>query len=188
MNYKVKIKGITPYMQHRMDDKKLADWQINRKHIIERDDINSEEMKLAQFHSYINNEGKFYLPCEHIRAALINGGTFLKSKVGVRTKSMKSIIAAMFMVNPEEILLPEFDTIDKRSAVNRNVKARIIVIRPKWTNWSVEFTLNTGQDTFTVAQLTELINTTGMYVGIGSYRPTNNGYFGRFELESLEKI
>ena len=61
MNYKVKIKGITPYMQHRMDDKKLADWEVNRKHIIERDDINSEEMKLAQFHSYINKVLNFII-------------------------------------------------------------------------------------------------------------------------------
>lgn len=187
MKYKVKIKGITPYMQHRMDDKKLAEWEINRKHIIEREGLNDEDLKIAQFHSYINEKGQFYLPSEHIRAALINGGTFLKSKVGARTKSMKSIVAAMFMISPEEIIIPEFDTIDKRSAVNRNVKARIIVIRPKWNNWEVEFTLNTGQNTFTDSQLIELINTTGMYVGLGSYRPTNNGYFGRFELVSLEK-
>ena len=187
MNYKVKIKGITPYMQHRMDDKKLEEWEKNRKHIIERDDINQEDMKIAQFHSYINKDGNFYLPCEHIRAALINGGTFLKSKVGVRTKSMKSIVAAMFMVNPEEIILPQFQEIDKRSAVNKNVKARVMVTRPKWTHWEIEFTLNTGQDTFTLSQITELINTTGNYVGLGSYRPLNNGYFGRFELISIEE-
>jgi len=30
---------------------------------------------------------------------------------------MKSIVAAMFMVNPEEIILPQFQEIDKRSAI-----------------------------------------------------------------------
>jgi hypothetical protein len=187
MIYKVKIKGITPYMQHRMDDKKLEEWEQNRKHIIERDDVNQEDLKRALFHSFVNLDGKFYLPCEHIRAALINGGTFLKSKVGVRTKSMKSIVAAMFMVNPEEIIMPTFDAIDKRSAVNKNVKARVITVRPKWTDWTAEFTLNTGEDSFTDTQILELLNTTGNYVGIGSFRPLNNGYFGRFQVENLER-
>ena len=49
MNYKVKIKGVTPYMQHRMDDKKLADWELNRKHIIEREGLNDQDLKIAQF-------------------------------------------------------------------------------------------------------------------------------------------
>jgi hypothetical protein len=55
------------------------------------------------------------------------------------------------------------------------------------TNWYIELTLNTGEDTFTLRQITELINTTGNYVGLGSYRPLNNGYFGRFELISIEE-
>jgi hypothetical protein len=171
-----------------MDDKKLEEWEQNRKHIIERDDVNQEDYKRAIFHSFTNEEGKFYLPCEHIRAALINGGTFLKSKVGVRTKSMKSIVAAMFMVNPEEIFLPDFDAIDKRSAVNKNVKARVMVVRPKWTKWTAEFKLCTGEDTFTDKQIMELLNTTGSYVGIGSFRPLNNGYFGRFQVKELERL
>jgi hypothetical protein len=182
VKYKVKIEGLTPYMQHRMDDQKLEDWEKNRKHIIERDDINKEDYVRALFHSFMTAENKFYIPAEHIRGALINGGTFLKSKVGVRTKSMKSIVAAMFIVTPEQIYLPEFTEIDKRSAVNKNVKARVIVVRPKWNEWQAEFTLNTGEDTFTEKQLLELLNTTGNYVGIGSFRPTNNGSFGRFKV------
>jgi hypothetical protein len=102
--------------------------------------------------------------------------------------SIETALVKAFELWAEEDINDKFDSIDKRSAVNRNVKARIIVIRPKWTNWSVELTLNTGKDTFTDAQLKELINTTGMYVGICSYRTTNNGFFGRIELESLEKI
>lgn len=189
MEFEVKIKGVTPMMQHRMDDKKLAEWEKNRKQIIERAGLNEEDVKLAEFHSYINPDtGKFYIPCEHIRAALINGGTFLKAKVGVRTKSLKSIVAAMFMVSPEEIPLPPFDTIDKRSAVNKNVKARIMVTRPKWLKWTADFILTIGEDTITTETIEELIKTTGTYVGIGSYRPLCNGYFGRFELISLKKI
>lgn len=100
---------------------------------------------------------------------------------------MKGIVAAMMQVSPEEIILPNYDTIDKRSAVNRNIKARVMVIRPKWTQWDAEFELIVDNETLTTEMITELITVTGNYVGIGSYRPTNNGYFGRFKPIEITK-
>jgi hypothetical protein len=117
--------------------------------------------------------------------AFINGGTYLKSKVGTKTKSMKGIIAAVMQINPEQIPIPDFDEIDKRSTVNKAVKARVIVIRPKWTKWEAEFDMILDNGTLTKEMLTELVSVTGNYVGIGSYRPTNNGYFGRFQLKDI---
>lgn len=188
MIYKVKIEGLTPYMQHRMDDVKLEVWEKNRRHIIERPDVNIEDIKRAEFHCYRGANEKCYIPAEQLRIAFINGGSYLKSKVGAgRTKSMKGVIAAVLRVSPEEITLPDYDMIDKRSAVNKNVKARVMVIRPKWAAWEAEFDLILDNETLTKEMLTELITTTGNYVGIGSYRPTNNGYFGRFKLISLDK-
>lgn len=189
LNYAVTIKGITPYMQHRMDDSKLETWEKNRRKIIEREDINKEDLLRALFHSYTDIEGQFYLPSEHIRVALINAGGYMKSKVGNARKSMKNVVAAMFIVNPEKIHLPAFDDVDKRSAVNKNVKARIIVIRPKWNaGWKVKFNLFIDDDTMTKETISELLNYAGRYVGLGSYRPANNGYFGRFEVDKIEKV
>jgi lambda repressor-like predicted transcriptional regulator len=182
MIYSVKIQGITPYMQHRMDDVKLEEWEKNRKQIIERPEVNQDDLKRAEFHCYRNDNGKCYIPAEQLRMALVNGGTYLKSKVGTKTKSMKGIIAAVLQVSPEEILLPDYEVIDKRSAVNKNIKARVIAIRPKWMEWEAEFDMILDNGTLTKEMIIELINVTGNYVGIGSYRPTNNGYFGRFKL------
>lgn len=187
MTYKVSIEGITPYMQHRMDDVKLDEWEKNRKQIIERPDLNIEDVKRAEYHCYRNREGKCFIPAEQLRIAMINGGTYLKSKVGTKTKSMKGIIAAVMRISPEDILLPDYDEIDKRSAVNRNVKARVMVVRPKWMQWGAEFDMVLDNGTLTKEMLTELVTVTGNYVGIGSYRPTNNGYFGRFKLKDISK-
>lgn len=189
LNFEVTIKGITPYMQHRMDDTKLEVWEKNRKKIIEREDVNKEDLLRANFHSYIDAEGQCYLPGEHLRVALINAGSFMKSKVGNARKSMKNIVAAMFTINPENINLPPFDEVDKRSAVNKNVKARVMVIRPKWNaGWKVKFNVFVDDNTMTKETVAELLNYAGKYVGIGSYRPTNNGYFGRFEVENIQRL
>lgn len=187
MIYKVEIEGATPYMQHRMDNVKLEEWEKNRKQIIERHDINQEDSKRAEYHCYRNKQGECFIPSEQLRIAFINGGTYLKSKVGTKTKSMKGIIAAVMQINPEMILLPDYDEIDKRSAVNKNIKARVIVIRPKWSKWTASFDMLLDNNTLTKEMLTELVDVTGNYVGIGSYRPTNNGYYGRFLLKSIER-
>lgn len=188
LKYSVTIKGVTPYMQHRMDDEKLAEWETRRKKIIERDNLDTEAEKLAAYHSFIDENGNFYLPSDHIRMSLINAGSFMKSKVGNARKSMANIVAAMFSINPEQIELPKFDTVDVRSAVNRNVKARIIVKRPKWMDWKAKFTLIIDDDTITKDTVADLLSYAGRYVGIGSYRPEHKGQFGRFEVENIERL
>lgn len=187
--FKVNLISVTPYMQHRMDDKTLEQWEKQRGKIIERGDVALEDLKRAEFHCYRDEKtGKCFIPAEHIRQSLINAGSFIKAKVGNSRKSMKNIVAAMFMVDPEKIFLPEFDEIDKRSAVNRNIKARVIVIRPKWQSIDITFDLLIDNDTITIETIRELFEYSGKYVGIGSYRPEHCGMFGRFDLKTIKEI
>lgn len=176
-------------MQHRMDDAKLDQWEKLRGPIHERPEVSHEDAIRAEYHCYRDREtDTCYIPSEQLRGAMINAGTYVKAKMGGRSKSMKTIVAAMFMVYPEQITLPEYDAIDKRSAVNRNVKARVITVRPRWNQWAVEFTLSVDEDSITIETITQILEYAGKYVGIGSFRPTNNGLFGRFKVSSIEKI
>lgn len=186
--YKVVIEGVTPYMQHRMDDVKLDQWEKLRPAIHERPDTAHEDVVRAEYHCYRSADGPCYIPSEHLRGAFINAGTFVKAKVGGSSKSMKTIVAAMFMVGPEEIHLPEFDAIDKRSAVNRNIKGRVIVVRPRWNRWGASFELSVDEDSISIDQVRQVVEYAGKYVGIGSFRPLCNGLFGRFELVSIERL
>jgi hypothetical protein len=189
--YKVKIKANPAYpfyMQHRMDDVSLEAWEKKRGKIIERSDISKEDQVRAEFHAYISADGKFYIPAEHIRGSLIIAGHYMKAKVGNVRKNMSNIVAGMFYVSPDELPLKQDYLIDKRSAVNRNVKGRIISIRPKWKDWETEFILEIDNDTITPETIRELITIAGNYVGIGSFRPDHKGQFGRFIIESFEEI
>lgn len=185
--YLVELKSKTPYLQHRMDDQKLEEWEKNRKLIIERDDISKEDSLRAEFHSYNDAEG-FFIPTEQFRSAFINAGAMVKAKVGNSKKSMKNIVAGMFFIKEEKIRLNKQYEIDKRSAVNRNVKARVICIRPKWNSWNGKITLQIDNDTITKETVQQIIEYAGQYIGIGSFRPTNNGMFGRFELINIKEI
>jgi len=187
-SYKVRIKGSSPYMQHRMDDQKLEQWEKERHMIIENLGLNTPDQVRAEFHCYRNDDGHCFIPSAQIKSALIEAGKLVKGKVGSATKSMKNIVAGMFLVTPEQILIPDYDQLDKRSAVNRNVKARIIVLRPKWSQWEAEFTLKVKIDTLTEDMIKNIIQYAGEYIGIGSFRPTNNGEFGCYDLVSFTEI
>jgi hypothetical protein len=189
--FKVKVKGITPYMQHKMNDQKLAEWEKQRGKIIERDGLSDEPHVTAAFHAYINKDGEYFMPPDHFKQSFIKGGAFVKAKVGNTTKSMKNIVAGMWRIQEREIPFRKFDEVDTRSAVNKNVKARIIVHRPLWNEWDAEFTLLIDDDSrngVTVETINSIISYAGRYLGVGSYRPEHTGEFGRFELESLKEI
>ena len=183
----VELESVTPYMAHRMDDTKLEEWEKNRKLIIERPDIAKEDQVRAEFHAYSDSEG-FYIPTDQLRGALINAGAMVKAKVGNAKKSMKNIVAGMFFIKEEKIRLPKEYEIDKRSAVNRVIKARIITIRPKWKSWKAKVTIQVDNDTITKETVEQIITYAGQYIGIGSFRPTNNGMFGRFTLIHIKEI
>lgn len=186
--YIINLKSLTPYMQHRMDDLSLSEWEKCRKQIIERPEVSQADSHRAEYHCYRNVDGQCYIPADHFRLSLINAGTYMKSKVGARSKSMKTIVAACFIVTPEEILMPDWDKIDKRSAVNKNIKARVMVVRPKWSEWRVSITLECHEPTITMETITRLFEYAGSFCGIGSYRPTNSGLFGRFEICDIQNI
>ncbi len=190
-SFKVKVVGVTPYMQHRMDDRKLSEWEKVRGNIVERDHLADTNEKTAAFHAYINGAGEYFIPAEHFKQSMIKAGSYVKAKVGATTKSMKSIVAAMWRINEIEIPFRKFDEVDSRSAVNKNVKARVMVHRPKWNTWEAEFTLTIDDDEkgkVTIETIESIISYSGRYLGVGSYRPEHTGEFGRFNTESITPI
>jgi len=168
-----------------MDAVKLEEWEKSHSKIIESRNLNTPDEKIAEFHCYRNEKGVCYIPCEHIKGALINAGTYIKSKVGSKSKSMQLIVAATFRLNDQLIPLPNWDAVDKRSAVNKVVKARIITIRPKWTKWETTFEMDVLEESIHKDMVRQLLEYAGTYVGIGSYTPIHKGEFGLFDAKII---
>lgn len=187
--FTIQVEGVTPYMQHRMDDIKLEQWVKERGPIYERYDISAPEV-VADFHShtYWDSRTEYFIPADHFRMSMIEAGKMVKGKVGGATKSMSNVVAALFTITPERIAIPKWSAIDKRSAVNRNIKGRVIVIRPKWEKWQADFTLTVDENSIQNEMIAKIIEYSGKYIGVGSYRPQNKGQFGRFNLVSIINI
>lgn len=189
--FNVKVVGVTPYMQHRMDDLKLEAWVKDRGPIYEKYDISNPDV-IADFHSHTIRESvdrlSYHIPSDHFRMSMIEAGKMVKGKVGGSMKSMANVVAGLFTVTPEHIYIPKWQTFDKRSAVNRNIKGRVIVIRPRWNEWRAEFVLTVDEDSITSETIQSIIEKSGKYIGIGSYRPQNKGQFGRYQIEDFRAV
>jgi len=179
---------MSKYMQHRMDDVDLAIWEENHGNIVDRPEIPKEDKVRADYHCHRADDNRCYIPAEQIEQSLINGGTQVKSKMGNSRRSMTNIVAGQFEVFPERIFIREYDEIDKRSAVNKNNGARVITVRPKWIDLTIEFDLHVNNDTITHTTIKQILYHAGTMFGIGSYRPQHKGKFGVFEVTSFKEL
>ena len=60
-NYTVKLKSKSPYMQHRMDDQKLEEWERNHALTVTRPDVAQADAVRAEFHCYRNQIGRAHV-------------------------------------------------------------------------------------------------------------------------------
>lgn len=75
---------------------------------------------------------------------------------------------------PERLFLP--------SDGRRGSGSRVKKIYPLIQKWEGELEIIVTDDTITQKVLQEHLEAFGKYIGIGRFRPANNGYYGRFEV------
>jgi len=134
---------------------------------------------------YRTVEGKIYQPAIHFEGAMIKGACQIQWK---GKKTFKDIVAQSVMVMPREI---PFKTpkdakfaIDITTCVIPATRGRIPVARPRWDEWSFEFTIiNENTDDLDGETLKNILIEAGK-IGVGTFRLK----YGKFEVVSFEKI
>jgi len=182
------------YMQDRFDDQTFEAWLKNRGQLIEgRNLANDSPEAKAEFSCYRDDEGKCYFPNIHLKQALINGATQVKSKVGTGRRSMSAHAAAFFEIFPEHISVRNWDVVDKRPAVNRKAGARVMKYRPRWNDLKISFELIIKNDNiFTDDSIFDdkkgIFYFAGTMFGCGNYTPLHKGEFGTFTVVKWKEL
>jgi hypothetical protein len=188
--FEVKITGITPYMQHRMDTGALIDYEekaLQSEEVSKKTKKSKKESKTpeekADLVAYKNEKGEYYIPSEHFEQCFIKAGRFVKAKIGGTNMSLKTLVAAEWTIFPEHIPIKKYDEVDVRTGVNQRTGARITTYRPRWNEWECKFILfvDDEDNDFPQATVEKIISAGGRLQGIGSYRPEHTGRFGRFK-------
>lgn len=190
--FKVRIKGVTPLMHHRMTEDALASLLGDKGEKKKAKEVLTPR-EIAARHVYQFESGECYIPTTYISGAFMHVASDYKQKNSQR-KSYKAIAGGIFRPEQEHaLLLDEADQpitrweVDMRKGTNHKAGA-VAVCRPRFERWISEFTASIHTDLITPETALEILNDAGMRAGIGSFRVAKGGYFGQFQVTHFEPI
>ena len=143
---------------------------------------------------HVNEEGFVLIPPMAFKNCLSEIAKFLGEQIPGKGKNTytKHFEAGVMVVDP--IVLPikkddvqgewYFVPADGKRGSGKRVKKCFPVIR----EWSGELIAYILDDTVTLEVYEKHLKEAGNFIGIGRFRPRNNGFYGRFIVESVKEI
>lgn len=129
--------------------------------------------------------GQLYLPALQFRQSVIYASR--GKKQGKR--SAASMLSAALFVAADKFPLTDVKgepiktyTIDSRTGVIPSTGGRIFIHRPMIEHWACWVGFNLDLEIFSEKVIADLLQEAGIISGVGDYRPSCGGWFGRFKL------
>ena len=184
---KVQIEGRTPLLMNRFSGE--AELELSAGHRpTTRKKLPPREA--AEQSAYMDRKTKqLYFPGTNILACLIEAGKFFKlGKNKVTTTSGTLLTGGVHI----EELVCKFGTkkfeVDSRRVVNPSTRGAVLRHRARLDKWKLSFTLEVDEEIFAVDLIRDIVDAAGKRVGLGDYRPTKKGTFGKFKVSGWEVL
>ena len=179
-NVEFEVRGLSPLLCHNPAAMNHPD--ANRR---------PEGRKQAEMGVYKNKVGQFTLPVTHFRNALLYGAKSQKiaNAENKRTGAVGLLLGSVFVNEdvPEMIILdartmkPFKDyEVDTRSVIIN--ESRVPCSRPMFRPWAGKFILHVDSAFVAIRSFLPLLVLAGYNCGVGDFRPSTRGSFGRFEV------
>lgn len=152
--------------------------------------VTSEEKALRKI--IRNEENVIGLPIEYLFSCLREAGRKVqydgKSKISTATSTF--LPALMAIANG---FLPFINQdaewfVDRRRGKLPKDGTAVCIVRPRFKEWAFEVTIEVDESEINIAKIKELFKRAGTMVGLGDFRPSCNGQFGRFRVESFNQV
>jgi hypothetical protein len=183
----VTVHGITPLLMNRFTEENEIAVSGGTSQVLRGTRGTPREQAAPK--RYCDKDGNLYFPGPNIFAAIIAAGKFHKAGRTKITTSKESLIPAGLVV--EELVCSlgtkEWE-VDSRSVVIPATGGRIMCHRPRIDTWSLTFTLDLDETVFAPDLIRAIIDDAGKKIGIGDYRPSRKGPFGRFVVARWEVL
>ena len=167
----VKVKGRAPLLMHKFNPDNGG--SSRRKQVY----VPNEEAEKA---TYRTEKGELYLPNTHFKASMVKASTDFKMK---GQKTYKDYIKAGVFIEEEEIVLDQQEYVIHAEPVVIG-SARVMSWRPKFKEWSCEFTMALTDEMLDKSTVKEILISAGRFKGVGDHRPE----YGRFDVVEFKKI
>lgn len=197
--FRVSAMSLSPMLQNPMTDEvldELLGGKSARRGV--QTDITVEQRAMKKL--CLGPSGEFGFPANYLFAALIDAGRQVqyegKTKVSTRESSLMPSFLSIVpdVVNAEgDGFIPFLDqsimwVADRRRGVLAANKAAVAIVRPKFPSWEFEVTVEVDLDLISVDKVRSLFEIAGRQSGIGDFRPSKRGPFGRFSIVDFVEV
>lgn len=132
---------------------------------------------------YTGIKGRPVLPAVNLLASFVEAGRFIKSGRSKLSTTRSSLVpAGLSIKEPEMQISPSKWEVDSRPVVIPSTNGRIMCHRPRFDEWKIGCTLVVDDTLFSERIIRELVDIAGKRIGVGDFRPSRRGPFGRFEV------
>jgi hypothetical protein len=140
---------------------------------------------------HVTEDGYVYIPAMAFKNALAEAGKWLGKSIPGKGKSTyaKRLVAGVMVIEDLKLGIKAADVKSERLFVPsdgiRGSGKRVFRNFPLIPSWSGEVEFTILDDIITKDVFQEHLEQSGMFIGIGRFRPASNGTYGRFAVEKL---
>lgn len=183
MEIHVEIEGVTPLLMSKFTDAAAVAIENGTSQVL----VGDKKTPRAQAEAalYADSNGKPIFPGPNIFRAIIDAGVFHKVGKSKVTTMKSSLVPAGITVKEIECPIVNPDggapkwEVDSRSIVVQ-ITMRKMAHRPRFDRWRLKFTLDVDDTMFSEGVVRLLIDDAGKKIGLGAFRPSRKGPFGKF--------
>lgn len=190
----IQCRGLSSILMNPMTDETLDSLITGIRKPVVRDrpmeDVAAERI-------YRDENGRMGIPTINLIGALKGAGRAIKNGKKAISTATTTTLFSFLEFSDEFIPFDDLDEngeipwrVDKRRGVMKNGAAQVAVgiIRPKFEKWSFTVTVRLNEKLLREETLKALFVEAGTNMGLGDFRPSKNGPFGRFEVVKFEAI
>jgi hypothetical protein len=178
----VTLKSISPYSQSKH-------YSVPK---LEKEIAKDYEARTWRERMHFDENESIYIPPMAFKNCLSEAAKFLSIQIPGKGKATytKHIEAGVLVMDPVPLGLKKEDVPGEWLFVpsdgRRGGGTRVEKCFPRIDEWSGNVTFHVLDETVTEEVFTHHIEEAGKFIGIGRFRPRNNGFYGRFEVENIE--
>jgi len=176
-----KLKSTSPYSQSKYIAEKKT-----------KDETHAEfEQRSWRSRCHVNKDGFIFIPPMAFKNCLSEAAKYKPTQIpgaGKQTYT-KHIEAGVLVLDPlvidTRIDDVQCEVLHLPSDGRRGGTKRVEKTMPLINNWSGSITFLIFDELIPHDVFERMLSDAGAFIGIGRFRPRNNGYYGRFEVESI---
>lgn len=178
------LESMSPYSQSRFHDTPKKDQETHEQY---RD-------RTWREHLHFDDDGEVFIPPMSIKNCLSNAAKRLGMKVvGKGQKTYSNYFASgVLVVEPVMLGIKKDDVPGEKLFLPADGKpgagSRVTKIYPRIDKWKGTAKVIVLDGIITEKVFLKHLEEAGKYVGLGRFRPANNGFYGRFQVNDVEWV